>query len=304
MVTHSSEVAEHASRIVRLADGRLDCGGRACGAPARGRGRPMTALLENWRIALGALHANWFRAGLTALGVVIGVAALVAVTAVSATPSRSRGQHQQTRERRGRRRRVHQRRHASVGDRPHDHGRRRRRDLEPADGHGRRAASGHREPRRLGRPVPDEHVARRHDPGLCRRPEPAGPNGPPDLDDRRRLRTQCDRPQLGPRPEALPGPEPDRQDGARGQPRVRGRRRPGPQGEARRREPRQPDLRPAAGRHPRPARRRKRRHLDAVSRAQARHRTGDGRTTPSSEASTTSRPRTPTTSRSRIRRAS
>jgi putative ABC transport system permease protein len=44
----------------------------------------MTALLENWRIALGALRANWFRAALTALGVVIGVAALVAVTAVSA----------------------------------------------------------------------------------------------------------------------------------------------------------------------------------------------------------------------------
>jgi putative ABC transport system permease protein len=41
-------------------------------------------MLENWRIALGALRANWFRAALTALGVVIGVASLVAVTAVSA----------------------------------------------------------------------------------------------------------------------------------------------------------------------------------------------------------------------------
>src|SRR5919108_1589766 len=44
----------------------------------------MTQLAEQWRIALGALRANWFRAVLTALGVVIGVAALVAVTAVSA----------------------------------------------------------------------------------------------------------------------------------------------------------------------------------------------------------------------------
>jgi putative ABC transport system permease protein len=44
----------------------------------------VTALLEQWRIALGALRANWFRAALTALGVVIGVASLVAVTAVSA----------------------------------------------------------------------------------------------------------------------------------------------------------------------------------------------------------------------------
>jgi putative ABC transport system permease protein len=41
-------------------------------------------MIEQWRIALGALRANWFRAVLTALGVVIGVAALVAVTAVSA----------------------------------------------------------------------------------------------------------------------------------------------------------------------------------------------------------------------------
>jgi putative ABC transport system permease protein len=44
----------------------------------------MTSLVEQWRIALGALRVNWFRAVLTALGVVIGVAALVAVTAVSA----------------------------------------------------------------------------------------------------------------------------------------------------------------------------------------------------------------------------
>jgi putative ABC transport system permease protein len=43
----------------------------------------MAATLENWRIALGALRANWFRALLTAVGVVIGVAALIAVTAVS-----------------------------------------------------------------------------------------------------------------------------------------------------------------------------------------------------------------------------
>jgi ABC-type antimicrobial peptide transport system permease subunit len=44
----------------------------------------MTAIVENWRIALGSLRANWFRALLTALGVVIGVASLIAVSAVSA----------------------------------------------------------------------------------------------------------------------------------------------------------------------------------------------------------------------------
>ena len=41
-------------------------------------------LTEHLRIAFASLRANWFRAVLTALGVVIGVAALVAVTAVSA----------------------------------------------------------------------------------------------------------------------------------------------------------------------------------------------------------------------------
>ncbi len=44
----------------------------------------MTTAVENWRIALSALRANWFRAVLTALGVIIGVASLVAVAAVSA----------------------------------------------------------------------------------------------------------------------------------------------------------------------------------------------------------------------------
>ena len=44
----------------------------------------MTTFVELWRIALGSLRANWFRAVLTALGVVIGVASLVAVTTVSA----------------------------------------------------------------------------------------------------------------------------------------------------------------------------------------------------------------------------
>jgi putative ABC transport system permease protein len=44
----------------------------------------MTTLLEQWRIALGALRDNAFRALLTALGIIIGVASLVAVSAVSA----------------------------------------------------------------------------------------------------------------------------------------------------------------------------------------------------------------------------
>jgi putative ABC transport system permease protein len=53
----------------------------------------MTTMLEHWRIALGALRANWFRATLTALGVVIGVASLVAVTAVSSGAQRDVADH-------------------------------------------------------------------------------------------------------------------------------------------------------------------------------------------------------------------
>jgi putative ABC transport system permease protein len=48
----------------------------------------MRTFAAHTRIALGALRANWFRAVLTALGVVIGVASLVAVTAVSAGAER------------------------------------------------------------------------------------------------------------------------------------------------------------------------------------------------------------------------
>ena len=44
----------------------------------------MSGTFEQWRIAVASLRANWFRAALTAVGVVIGVASLAAVAAVSA----------------------------------------------------------------------------------------------------------------------------------------------------------------------------------------------------------------------------
>ena len=81
MVTHSSEVAEPGltHRALRRRSDRL---GRAGAGIARA-GCSVTAAREYWRIALSALRANWFRAVLTALGVVIGVASLITVTAVS-----------------------------------------------------------------------------------------------------------------------------------------------------------------------------------------------------------------------------
>jgi len=48
-------------------------------------------MFELWLIAIGSIRANWFRALLTALGVVIGVASLVAVSAVSAGAQRQVG---------------------------------------------------------------------------------------------------------------------------------------------------------------------------------------------------------------------
>ena len=48
----------------------------------------MITLRENLRIALRALQANWFRGVLTALGIVIGVASVIAVNAVSAGASK------------------------------------------------------------------------------------------------------------------------------------------------------------------------------------------------------------------------
>src|SRR5207237_963153 len=58
------------------------------GWPRRGRRRArlrrMSTTLENFQLAFAALRANWLRAVLTALGIVIGVGSLIAVTAVSA----------------------------------------------------------------------------------------------------------------------------------------------------------------------------------------------------------------------------
>ena len=101
MVTHEPDIAAHASRIIRFRDGRV-LDDRRISVPrgaaeellemplvedasdARGGRSFMTPLLPSAKIAYGALRTNKVRAGLTMLGVIIGVAAVIATIAVGA----------------------------------------------------------------------------------------------------------------------------------------------------------------------------------------------------------------------------
>jgi macrolide transport system ATP-binding/permease protein len=92
LITHAENVAQHASRIVRIQDGRIieDSGDRLESADgparesyqfARGVGLAASAqeaLVTAWR----SLRVNLFRTVLTLLGIIIGVAAVVAMLAV------------------------------------------------------------------------------------------------------------------------------------------------------------------------------------------------------------------------------
>lgn len=94
LITHDAAVAAVADRRIEIADGRIraDSGplpaaaSRARAAPPRlaaaGGARPWTAFDEAARLALAALAASPVRTALTLLGIVIGVAALVATSAI------------------------------------------------------------------------------------------------------------------------------------------------------------------------------------------------------------------------------
>ena len=89
LITHDREVAEHADRIIEIRDGRIvsDPGPQArSDAPAFtphvDRSSPLGELLEATRTAVRALRANVFRTILTLLGIVIGVASVIAMLAI------------------------------------------------------------------------------------------------------------------------------------------------------------------------------------------------------------------------------
>jgi macrolide transport system ATP-binding/permease protein len=89
VITHSAEVAAHAHRVVEIRDGLVvrDPGppptrAEAWQRQASGRRRPLTGWLEAAMAAGRALRANLFRTALTLLGIVIGVASVIAMLAV------------------------------------------------------------------------------------------------------------------------------------------------------------------------------------------------------------------------------
>jgi macrolide transport system ATP-binding/permease protein len=91
LITHDQKVAEHAERVIDIADGRILDDSGPVGA---GRQRPrlnaqrnehvswLPDLTEAVKMAMRSLRANLFRSALTLLGVVIGVAAVVAMLAI------------------------------------------------------------------------------------------------------------------------------------------------------------------------------------------------------------------------------
>ena len=90
LITHEASVAEHADRIIEIRDGKIlsDSGRRAADADKplfhKAHKEPSVSAqaFEAIKTALRSLHANIFRTVLTLLGVIIGVAAVVAMLAI------------------------------------------------------------------------------------------------------------------------------------------------------------------------------------------------------------------------------
>ncbi|PSJ43754.1 macrolide ABC transporter permease/ATP-binding protein MacB [Zobellella endophytica] len=90
LITHDPKVAAQADRIIEISDGRIlaDPGPATAredgAAPARPRpaGSLAAELLEAVRTALRSLRSNLFRAALTLLGIVIGVASVITMLAI------------------------------------------------------------------------------------------------------------------------------------------------------------------------------------------------------------------------------
>jgi macrolide transport system ATP-binding/permease protein len=90
LITHEREVAAHAKRVIEIRDGRIvaDPGPQPRlavapdFAPRIDRASPLSDVVEATRTALRALRANLFRSMLTLLGIVIGVAAVIAMLAI------------------------------------------------------------------------------------------------------------------------------------------------------------------------------------------------------------------------------
>ncbi|HUG76143.1 MAG TPA: MacB family efflux pump subunit [Burkholderiales bacterium] len=88
IITHAREVAEQASRVIEIADGRIvkDPGpGKEdshFAVEKKTQDSNINSLVEAARAAAAALRANLFRTALTLLGIVIGVGSVIAMLAV------------------------------------------------------------------------------------------------------------------------------------------------------------------------------------------------------------------------------
>ena len=92
LITHDPNVAAHANRVIRIADGEIVSDERNGVTPTPGatvhpvsidvRNRFLSDLVEAMKMALRSMRVNIFRTALTLLGVVIGVAAVVAMLAI------------------------------------------------------------------------------------------------------------------------------------------------------------------------------------------------------------------------------
>jgi len=100
VITHAPEVAARAQRVIEIKDGRIvrddgpalrtaTAGAGAGGAPPRAGRAFLNDTVEAARTAVRALRANLFRTALTLLGIVIGVASVIAMLAVGDGAKRS-----------------------------------------------------------------------------------------------------------------------------------------------------------------------------------------------------------------------
>ncbi len=92
LITHNPEIAEHAHRVIHIADGLIQSDERKLRdhksdtadfrLDLSTRNRWLPDLVEATKMALHSMRVNLFRTALTLLGVVIGVAAVVAMLAI------------------------------------------------------------------------------------------------------------------------------------------------------------------------------------------------------------------------------
>ena len=91
VITHDEQVASHARRQIRISDGKIVSDTGVSVAPSsfrtgddavRGEGGPVDEMQEAVKMAVRALRVNMFRTFLTLLGIIIGVASVVAMLAI------------------------------------------------------------------------------------------------------------------------------------------------------------------------------------------------------------------------------